>query len=69
MSVPVWSAQKFYRLIELSGPGEGCAGNNDCSPGTMCIWGTCMTVFGGGGGLGFGFGFGGGVNGIFCCGG
>jgi uncharacterized repeat protein (TIGR03803 family) len=69
-SIPAWSAQKFYRLIELSGPGEGCASNRDCASGTMCIWGTCMTVFGGGGGLGFGFGFGGGgVNGIFCCGG
>lgn len=62
------SQQRFYRLIQLSGPGEGCASNRDCAPGSMCVFGTCMTVFGGGGGFGFGFG-GGGVNGIFCCGG
>jgi hypothetical protein len=69
-TVPAVGAQQFYRLIPLSGPGEGCASNKDCASGSMCVFGTCMTVIGGGGGLGFGFGFhGGGVNGIFCCGG
>ena len=64
-TVPDIGAQQFYRLIQLSRPGEGCAGSRDCAPGSMCIWGTCMRVIGGNGGLGFGFGFhGGGVNGI-----
>jgi len=64
------SPQRFYRLIQISGLGGGCASNRDCASGSMCVFGTCMTVFGGGGGGGFGFGFGGGgVNGIFCCGG
>jgi len=63
--VPAVYAQAFFRLIPLSGPGEGCAGNKDCAPGSMCVYGTCMNVIGGGGGLGFGFGFhGGGGNGI-----
>ena len=66
-TVPSLGARQFFRLIQLSAPGEGCASSQDCAPGfgSMCVWGTCMRVIGGNGGLGFGFGFhGGGGNGI-----
>jgi len=56
-------SHRFFRLVPVSGLGGGCAGNKDCASGSMCVYGTCMTIIGGGGGC-LGFGFGG-----QCCGG